>query len=66
VNINFGRRIFWTEERIHDVVTRRRAGETLAAIGKLYGLSAERIRQVLHREDRRKLSLSIAIELGMR
>jgi DNA-directed RNA polymerase sigma subunit (sigma70/sigma32) len=48
----YGTRPVWTRKRIDDLLDRRIAGETLASIGKSYGVSAERIRQVQRREFR--------------
>ena len=36
---------------VHDIITRREAGESLASIGKTYGVSRERIRQLCDRWD---------------
>jgi predicted nucleic acid-binding Zn ribbon protein len=42
----------WTPERLEDVFARRAAGESLKSIGQSYDVCAERIRQVISREQR--------------
>lgn len=41
-------------ERNAEIVKRRNEGMTLRAIAKMYGVTAETVRQIIVREDRRK------------
>lgn len=42
----------WTEEKLADLVKRREAGESFRDIGKIYGVTGDRIRQVHARAER--------------
>jgi Sigma-70, region 4 len=44
----------YPDARNKEIVAARRAGSTLAAIGKVHGLTRERVRQIVKREEWRQ------------